>query len=115
MGNSGIPYTSAPVMFKVRVNITETDFLSYTYPYSPTVRLMIMVLFFPALLNCAPSVVVTAAHCVGPFGGKRFYKDFVFTLRFILKKGKNHGAATASSLLFQCFGRHDAGSELWEQ
>ena len=35
-GSSGIPYTSAPVMFKVRKDKHYRDpgFLSYTYPYS---------------------------------------------------------------------------------
>lgn len=78
-GSFGIPYTST----RVRVgNVSGTSsskrgYLSASYPYRPAGLLISSGGACSAQL-IGPSILITAAHCVGPFGGERFFSNFTF-------------------------------------
>lgn len=83
-GSYGIPYTST----RVRVgNVYGTSsskkgYLSASYPYRPAGKLTFKNID-GKFAHCSaqligPSILITAAHCVGPFGKNKFYSDFTF-------------------------------------
>ncbi|WP_115080731.1 serine protease [Synechococcus sp. N32] len=82
-GSFGIPYTSTRVRAGYSKGITSSKkgYLTATYPYRAAGKLTFKndgKTFSCSAQLIGPSILITAAHCVGPFGGKKFYTDFTY-------------------------------------
>ena len=82
-GSFGIPYTSTRVRagYSKGINSSKRGYLTGTYPYRAAGKLTFK--SGSSVFSCSaqligPSILITAAHCVGPFGGKKFYTDFTY-------------------------------------
>lgn len=83
-GSFGIPYTSTRVRVGNSVSgmsSSKKGYLTATYPYRAAGKLTFKSgsrTFSCSAQLIGPSILITAAHCVGPFGGKSFYTDFTY-------------------------------------
>ena len=85
-GSFGIPYTSTRVRAGSSggsgMTSSKRGYLTATYPYRAAGKLTFKKsngkTYSCSAQLIGPSILITAAHCVGPFGGKKFYTDFTY-------------------------------------